>query len=345
MLIIGCDFHPKFQQIAFTDTETGECEERRLHHPQEAEQFYRALAGGKARVGMEATGSFRWFRRLLSGLGHELGHELWLGNPTEIRASAPRRQKTDKRDARQLMKLLLEDRFPQVWLPTVADEDLRQLLLHRCRLVRLRTKVRNQLDAIAKNEGLVGQRIGTRKGRQQLAALPLSGWYQQRRQDLFELLDQLERRIVPLNQAVQQAAEERADAQRLMTHPGVGPVVALGYVLAIGDWQRFPRGKYVASYLGLIPEEDSSSNKRRLGHITKQGNSLVRWLLVEAATKAQQCDPGWHRQYLRLARNKHHGVAKVAIARKLAIRLYWMLRSGQDYEQVKERGSHAGQSV
>jgi len=202
MLIIGCDFHPKFQQIAFTDTETGEYEERRLHHPQEAEQFYRALAGGKARVGMEATGSFRWFRRLLSG-----------------------------------------------------------------------------------------------------------------------------------------------DAQRLMTHPGVGPVVALAYVLVIGDWQRFPRGKYVASYLGLIPEEDSSSNKRRLGHITKQGNSLVRWLLVEAATKAQRCDPAWHRQYLRLARNKHHGVAKVAIARKLSIRLYWMLRSGQDYEQVKERSSHAGQSV
>jgi len=207
MLIIGCDFHPTFQQIAFTDTETGEYGERRLYHPQEAEQFYRGLAGGKVRVGMEATGSFRWFRRLLD----ELGHELWLGNPTEIRASAPRRQKTDKRDARQLLQLLLEQRFPQVWLATVADEELRQLLLHRCRLVRLRTKVRNQLDAIAKNEGLVGQRVGTLKGRRQLEALPLSGWYQKRRQDLFELLDQLERRIAPLHQAVQQAAEQRAD--------------------------------------------------------------------------------------------------------------------------------------
>lgn len=341
MLIIGCDFHPTFQQIAFTDTETGEYGEQRLHHPQEAEQFYRALAGRQIRVGMEATGSFRWFRRLLS----ELRQQLWLGNPTQIRASAPRRQKTDKRDARQLLKLLLEERFPQVWLPTVADEDLRQLLLHRCRLVRVRTKVQNQLDAIAKNEGLVGQRVATQKERRQLEALPLTGWYQQRRQDLLELLDQLDQRIAPLNQAVQQAAKERADAQRLMTHPGVGPVVALAYVLAIGDWQRFPRGEYLASYLGLIPEEDSSSNKRRLGHITKQGNSLVRWLLVQAANQAQQCDPTWHRQYLRLSRNKHHGVAKVAIARKLAIRLYWMLRSGQDYEQVKERGSHTGQSV
>jgi len=129
-----------------------------------------------------------------------------------------------------------------------------------------------------------------------------------------------------------------------MTHPGVGPIVALAYVLAIGDWQRFPRGKQVASYLGLIPEEASSADKRRLGHISKQGNGLVRWLLVEAATTTQRYDTVWHRQYVRLSIQKHHGVAKVAIAHKLAVRLYWMLRSGQDYEQVKERGSHAGQS-
>jgi len=122
--------------------------------------------------------------------------------------------------------MLLEERFPQIWLPTVAGEDLRQLLWHRCRLVRLRTKLRNQLDAIAKNEGLVGQRAGTQKGRQQLEALPLAGWYQQRRQDLFELLDELEQRIVPLNQAVQQAAAGRVDAQRLMTHRSVGPIGA-----------------------------------------------------------------------------------------------------------------------
>ena len=159
MLIIGCDFHPTFQQIAYTDMETGEYGERRLHHPQEAKQFYRTLAEGKVRVGMEATGSFRWFRRLLSGLGHEL----WLGNPTQIRASAPRRQKTDKRGARQLLKLLLEDRFPQIWLPTVAEEDLRQLVWDRCRLVRLRTKLRNQRKA-AGNWKPCRCRVGTSNG-------------------------------------------------------------------------------------------------------------------------------------------------------------------------------------
>jgi len=341
MLIIGCDFHPSFQQIAMVDTETGDLHEKRLNHPAEAEQFYRSLAGKPVRIGMEATGNFRWFRGLLA----ELGHEFWLGNPSAIRASMPRNQRTDKRDARGILTLLLEDRFPQVWLPPVADDDLRQLLLHRCRLVRFRTRVKNQLDSMAKNEGLLGQQAWRRSGRQALQAVALSGWSKQRRQDLYDLLDELDKRIAPLNAAVAAAAEARAEAKRLMTHPGVGPVVALAFVLAIGPWQRFPRGKQVASYLGLIPEEESSGNHRRLGKVSKQGNSLVRWLLVEAASIAQRYDADWHRRYLRLSVNKHHGVAKLAIAHKLAIRLYWMLRSGQDYEQVKERGSHAGQSV
>ena len=110
----------------------------------------------------------------------------------------------------------------------------------------------------------------------------------------------------------------------------MGLVVSLTYVLTIGDWQRFPRGKHVASYLGLIPAEAASGkHQQRMGHITKQGNTLLRWLLVEAASTAQRYDPSWHRQYVRLSMNKHHGVAKVAIAHKLAVRLYWMLQIGR----------------
>jgi transposase len=329
------------QQIAFLDKDTGECGERRLNHPQEAAEFYRSLCGRAVRIGIEATGNFRWFRRLMSALGHEV----LLGDPSAIHASIPRRQQTDKRDARHILTLLVEDRFPVVWQPSVENEDTRQLLLHRCRLVRFRARVKNQLDAMAKNEGLLSKRVWCPMRRQQIEALPLSGWYVERRKDLLGLLDELDKRIDPLDDAVKKTAEGNAEARRLMTHPGVGPVVSLAYVLTIGDWQRFARGKHVASYLGLIPEEASSSDKRRLGHISKQGNTLLRWLLVEAATKAQRYDASWHRQYLRLSINKHHGVAKVAIAHKLAVRLYWMLRSGQDYEQVMERGSHAGQSA
>jgi transposase len=340
MLIIGCDFHPSFQFVAFVDTETGEEQARRLNHPLEATEFYRSLAGQQVRVGMEATGNFRWFQRLAA----ELGFEFWVGDPSKIRATMPRNQRTDKRDAEGILRLLLEDRFPAVWVPAAEDEDVRTLLTHRCRLVRLRTRVNNQLDGMAKSEGLLGARVGTRAGRQRLQQIALDGWREQRRADLFALLDDLNARIAPLDKAVQQAADGRQDARRLMTHPGVGPNVALAFVMAVGHWERFPRGKHVASYFGLIPSEESSGNKRRLGHVSKQGNSMVRWLLVQAATIAQGKDQAWHRQYARLSMTKHHGVAKLAIAHKLAVRLYWMLRSGQDYRQIMERGSHARQS-
>lgn len=340
-MIIGCDFHPSFQQIAYVDQETGEYGERRLRHRAEAVQFYRSLASKQVRVGVEATGNDRWFRKLLG----ELGEELLIGDASAIHASAPREQRTDKRDARHILKLLVENRFPSVWQPPAANEEQRQLLMHRCRLVRMRTRIKNQLDSIAKSEGLTGSRSWSSKRRRQIEALPLTGWYAQRRADLLLLLDGLEQRIQPLDKAVEAAARQDAASRLLMTHPGVGPVISLAYVLVIGDWRRFPRGKQVGSYLGLIPSEASSGRRQQqMGHITKQGNTLLRWLLVEAATTAQRHDPAWHRQYVRLSMSKHHGVAKVAIAHKLAVRLYWMLRSGQDYGQMMERGSHARQS-
>ena len=153
MLIIGCDYHPSVQQIAFVDTETGECGERRLKHSDgEAEKFYRDLKrrGVSVRVGMEATGHARWFERLLA----ELGFELWIGDPAQIKATRVRKQKTDRQDAQLLLKLLLEDRFPEIWVPSPENRDLRQLLWHRHRLVQMRTRVMNQLQAVAMNEGV-----------------------------------------------------------------------------------------------------------------------------------------------------------------------------------------------
>jgi len=341
MMIIGCDFHPSFQQIAYVDQETGEYGERRLRHREEAVQFYRSLASRQVRLGVEATGNDRWFRKLLG----ELGQELLIGDASAIHAAAPREQRTDKRDARHILRLLVENRFPAVWQPPAGNEEQRQLLLHRCRLVRMRTRIKNQLDSMAKSEGLTASRRWSSQRRQQIEALPLTGWYAQRRADLLRLLDELEQRIQPLDRAVEAAARQDAQARLLMTHPGVGPVISLAYVLVVGDWRRFPRGKQVGSYLGLIPSEASSGRRQQqMGHITKQGNTLLRWLLVEAATTAQRYDASWHRQYVRLSMAKHHGVAKVAIAHKLAVRLYWMLRSGQDYGQMMERGSHARQS-
>ncbi len=255
-----------------------------------------------------------------------------------------RKQKTDARDADLILKLLREDRFPKVWVPSPRQRDERQLLLHRQRLVQMRTRVKNQLQAMAKNEG-VCRRSGlwTAKGEAEFLQIPLLPWAEQRRHDWLQLLPQLNERILPLDEVVAEMAEQRPEVRRLMSHPGVGPVVATAFVLTLGDWRRFERSKQVASYLGLIPAEDSSGGKQRLGHLSKQGNSFLRGLLVEAAHIAVRHEPEWRRAYRRMSMRKNRQIAVVAIARKLAMRLWWMWKLGLEYGQIIESGSHAEQ--
>jgi transposase len=341
MIIIGADFHPEFQQIAYVDTETGEFQEKRLGHREKAETFYRELAAGqKVRVGMEASGHGRWFERLLA----ELQVELWIGDAAEIRSRRVRKQKTDRQDAQLILTLMLEDRFPQIWVPSWENRDVRQLLWHRHRLVQARTRIMNQLQAVALNEGLhCKKRLWRERGREQLESFPLAPWAGRRRRDLLELLDRLNPSIAELSQAIEQEVEKCPEAKRLMTHPGVGALTALAFVLIIGQAERFQCGKQIASYLGLVPLEDSSGNRRRLGHITKQGNTLLRFLLVEAAQVTVRSDAEWRSKYFHLAMRRGRKIAKVAMARRLAVRLYWMWRKGWDYQQMLKFGSHAGQ--
>jgi transposase len=345
MVIIGVDYHPSDQYIAFADTETGEHGERRLNHSDgEAEKFYRELAarGVGVRVGMEATGYSRWFERLLA----ELGIEVWMGNAAEIKTKRVRKQKTDRNDAQLLLKLLLENNFPTIWVPSPENRDLRQLLWHRHRMVQMRTRIMNQLQALAMNEGQRRKKkLWSDQGRVELEKLPLAPWASRRRQDLLELLDRMNPTIAELTKVVEQEAKKRPEVLRLMSHPGVGPLTALAFVLIIGTPKRFQCGKQIGSYVGMIPCEDSSAGHQRLGHITKQGSSLLRFLLVEAAQAGARYDADLRRRYIHLAMRRQRNIANVAMARRLAVRLYWMWRNGWEYSKWAKFGSNAGQLV
>ena len=331
MLIVGCDFHPGWQQIAWLDTETGETgEEKLVHAAGEAKRFYEQLAA-PALVGMEATGNSQWFIELVE----DVGHEIWIGDAAQIRASYVRKQKTDKRDAAHILKLVAEGRFPRLWAPDREVRDLRQLVLHRHKLVLIRSRVKNELQHLALNKGRQQKRkLWSQAGLQMLRELPLKPWASCRREDLLGLLNMLDEQIGKLDRAVAQAAESHPQARLLMTQPGVGPNTALAFALTIGDASRFPRGKQVASYLGLIPREETSGGRQKLGAISKQGNRLLRALLVEAAQVAVRCDPQFRREYLHRCHQKPKAVAKVAAARKLAVRLYWMLRTQTGYPEI-----------
>jgi len=330
-MIVGCDFHPSFQQVAVLDTESGELQERKLLHATgEAEQFYRRLAL-PVRVGMEAVGNSQWFIQLLE----RLGHEVWIGDAAQIRASYVRRQKTDRRDAGHILKLLVEGGFPRIWVPDSRVRDLRQLLIHRHKLVQIRSRVKNELQHLMMNRGVQKKyKLWSVPGRIELEQLSLPPWAGRWREDLLGLLKMLNQQIECMDQAVTNAAQEDSRTRLLMTQPGVGPVTALAFFLTIGDVGRFPHSKQVASYLGLIPRETSSRGKQRMGAISKQGNRMLRVLLVEAANSAVRFDPQFRKEYLHRCHQKHRALAKVAAARKLAVRLYWMLRTQTPYPQV-----------
>jgi transposase len=335
MRIIGCDLHARQQTLAMLDRETGEVVNLTLmHEGNQVREFYSQLPR-PVLVGIEATGSMHWFLNLME----ELGIECRVGHPATIRAAAPRRQKTDRLDADLILKLVAENRFPAIWLPTKEVLDLRALVLHRHQWVRIRTRIQNALQAIALANGLRrGPSLWSCDGQAKIAFLPLRPHASYRRSMLQEMYRKMEEEIENLTQRVTEQAGNRFGARLLMTHPGVGPITALATEVFLGDPRRFVDGKALASYVGLVPREYSSGEHQRLGGVTKQGSPLLRFLWGEAGAHAVRHDPELKRFYRRKLVQKGLGKARVAVARKLGIRLWIMLRDEIDYEEFCRRG-------
>ena len=341
MRLIGCDLHARQQSLAMLETTTGEIVNLVLKHEgNEVREFYSQLPR-PVMVGIEATGSMHWFLNLME----ELGIECRVGHPATIRAAAPRKQKNDRLDADLILRLLVENRFPAIWLPTKELLDLRALVLHRHQWVRIRTRIQNALQAIALANGLRrGPSLWSYDGQAKIAFLPLLPHASYRRSMLQEMYRKMAEEIENLTQRVVEQAGQRCGARLLMTHPGVGPVTALATEIFLGDPKRFVDGKALASYVGLIPREYSSGERQRLGKITKQGSPLLRFLWNEAGSHAVRHDPELKRFYRRKLVQKGLGKARVAVARKLGIRLWIMLRDEIDYQEFCRRGQkqHSG---
>src|SRR5882762_5134837 len=211
-------------------------------------EFYAKLPR-PVRGGIEATGSMQWFVNLLE----ELGIECLVGPPAEIRAAEPRKQKHDRRDADLILKLLVENRFPAIWLPSKELQDLRALLRHRHQWVRMRTRIQNALQSIALANGLRrGTALWSHDGQSGIASLPLAPHTAYRRSELQAMYEKFEAEIEKLNQRVEEQACKRPGARLLMSHPGVGPITALATEVFLGDPTRFADSKALASYVGMI---------------------------------------------------------------------------------------------
>lgn len=338
MNLIGCDFHTRYQEIASKNLKTGEVTKLRLDHTGEQVRTYYASLEKPVKVAIESTGYSLWFEQMLQ----ELGHELIVGDAVKINAMKVNKQKYDRLDADHLLNLMIREEFPQIYWPSLQQRDQRALIWWRDRLVRIRTKVKNSLQAIAlKYRQQLGRSLFTKSGLGKLKKLELPEQMTRQRSQGLELLAQLNEWIVKLEEEITRLAQENEPAKLMMTHPGVGAIIALAFVLVIGPTERFKREKQVPSYLGLVPQEKSSGGKQRFGPMTKRGNCLMRFLLVQAAHIAIKFDPELRSMYYRILHKKGPRKAKVAIARKLAIRLYIMLRDAIDYEEFCRRGQMA----
>jgi transposase len=335
-IYIGVDFHARQQTICYLTTETGELVTSELKHQDKAavRAFYEQFAGRSVIIGLEASGYSPWFERLLEGLGCEV----WLGHATEIRRRARWRQKNDRRDAELILDLMLHNEFPRLHRPAIQSREVMRMLRFRQKLIKIRTMSKNSLQALALQAGVARRgRLFTRQGKQELAAALMSPAMQWQQEHWLQLLQPLDQQVLEAMVWLKAQSKDDVCIARLRTHPGIGLLTSLCLVHTLQPVTRFRNTRKVAAYAGFDPVERSSAEHKRFLGISKAGSRLLRHLMVEAANVAVRKDEDLKRFYQRVADRRGRPKAKVAVARKLLIRAYIMLRDEIDYAEFRRR--------
>jgi len=334
-IYIGVDFHARQQTVCSLKTDEGVVSTYNLKHQDkdEVRAFYQQFSG-RVIVGLEASGYSPWFEQLLE----ELGHEVWLGDATEIRRRARWRQKNDRRDAELILDLLAHAEFPRLHRPAMKSREVLRMLRYRQKLIKIRTMGKNSLQALALQSGLAKRsQLFTRAGQQELLAANMSPAMQWQRAQWLQLLEPLNQRLLETMLWLKQQSQDDQRIVRLRTHPGIGLLTSLCLVHTLEPVSRFRNQRKVAAYAGLDPMERSSAERKHFLGISNAGSRVLRYLLVEAAHTAVKKDDDLKRFYQRLVERRGRPKAKTAAARKLLIRSYIMLRDEIDYAEFRRR--------
>lgn len=332
---VGVDFHARQQTIRYCDSADGEVHQCELQHKGDQVREFYAQFQGEVIVGLEASGYSTWFEELLESMQYEV----WLGNPAEIRRKAPRRQKNDRRDADLILDLMLKGDFPRLHRFSAESRMVLRQLRYRHKLVKVRTIAKNSLQAISLGAGCSQPRnLLSQRGQERLRGLALPPVLGQQREEWLQMVAQLDKRIATLEAILEKTAASDEQIKLLRTHPGIGLLTGLVVRHTIMPVARFSTTRKAVAYAGLDPVEDSSGPRSRLGSISKEGSRLLRFLLNEAGQTACRRDPDLKRFYQRLVHRRNRQKAKVAVARKLLVRSFIMLRDQIDYAEFLRRG-------
>lgn len=338
---IGIDLHKAKSFVTRLDRRGRVLEQRELAHASGALQQYLERLPAETRIAVEATGNWMWLYELIE----ERHPDLVLAHPLKTKAIASARIKTDKIDATTLAQLLRADLVPAAYIPPRSVRDTRELLRYRASLVRLRTQVKNKVAAIVSKTGL---QTPTRmacgvKSRRFLATAPVRPCYRLGLDGYLRTLDQLATEIRQVSQTIETQAACDPQARLLQTMPGIGAYSALLILSEIGDVHRFPDGRHLCSYAGLVPSVHASGGKTRLGRLTKQGSSWLRWILVELSVHAINGAPQFRSLYYRVAKKHGANTGRVAVARAMLKTIYAMLTKQESFRSIERAQGTPGQ--
>jgi len=327
MVMAAIDIGKTLLQTASLDEESGLTSEARLTADRPSlHAWVDGFQGRLETVAIEATTGWKWIARELRGRGVEVR----LLDPGEAaaRKGRKRRAKTDRLDARFLLSLIATGMAPEAWLPPQEIQELRALTRTRKALVDERTAMAERVQALLFHEGWPCQRgrLLTRTGRSWVAALELEPAIRLLLDVLLGVIDDLDRRLEPLERELAQRVKRDRRLQALQRIYGVGPIVACHLLAEIGDARRFSRSRQVVRLSGLDPVVLESGATKRRGRLAKAGPPLLRWALVEAAKHASRNQSPDHERWLRISKRRGSKIADITVARTIAGRAYRILR-------------------
>lgn len=344
MHYLGLDVHKRFSQVALMDARGEVLHRQRLSHqdPEGLKAFLASLPR-PTEAALEATGPWPWLGDLLE----EAGLSVHLASPSRVRLIAEARVKTDEVDAKTLAHLLRLNFLPEAYRPPKEVRDQRERLRYRVALVWTQTEVKNRVHALLSRHGVLfeGTDLFGKKGRGFLEDLSLPPLAQEVLRGHLRLLDGLKALIEEVTQEIRQHLREDPRGELLRTLPGVAELTANLLLWEIGDIHRFPSERKFSAYCGLVPSVRQSGGHRVLGPLTRQGNPYLRWALIEASHRAIRVDPGLLAFHRRITQKKGKKTAAAAVAHKLAISVYHVLKRGEPYRPMKTRPYRLGKPV
>jgi len=286
------------------------------------------------KVTLEATLNWYWLVDLLQ----DYNYDVTLAHPKKAKAIASAKIKSDKISSKILADLLRSDLIPTCYIPDREKRTLRDFLRHRTVLVSIRTSLKNRIHAVLRNfnfhcpyTDLFGK-----SGRAWLKQVPLQTYYQTILDNFLTLIDAVKPKIDEVTKIIKKLAEDNPQAHLLDEIPGIDYYSALLILLEIGDIKRFPDHRHFCSYIGIVPSSHRSGDIDYTGRITKEGNSWLRWIIIEAAQKSQiNINNPYHSLFLKISNKKGPAIAKVAVSRRIATAIYYMLSKNEHFKLSK----------